>query len=64
MIAYLGALQIHQIIANLKEHANQIYKWNVVPSGISTTCFRAELGTYVHVITCGTARHHELNANS
>ena len=33
MVAYLGALQIHQIIANLKKHADQIYEWNVVPVG-------------------------------
>ena len=30
-VTYLGTLQIHQIITNLKKHADQIYKWNVVP---------------------------------
>ena len=32
-VAYLGALQIHQIVADLKEHTNQVYEGNIVPIG-------------------------------
>ena len=35
-VANLGTLQIHQIVANLKKHADQIYEWNVVPVVMST----------------------------
>jgi hypothetical protein len=33
MTSYLVALQIHQIVADLKEHTDQVYQWNVVPVG-------------------------------
>ena len=68
-VTYLSALQIHQIIANLKKHADQIYEWNVVPVGdLSITLFffssRLFFKENVHVSICGTACHHELDANS
>ena len=34
-VTYLGALQIHQIITDLKEHSYQIYEWNVIPMVMS-----------------------------